>query len=78
MRFLRHSLDFNTFSFIQEDLSKTFGISTNERGGDLISGGNQFCRKSELFGAPFCISILGVLWTKILRHSLDFKAFCMI
>ena len=46
--------------------------------GDLISGGNQFCRKSELFGPPFCISILKVLWTQILRHSLDFNAFCMI
>ena len=45
---------------------------------DLISGGNQFCRKSELFGPPFCISILKVLWTQILRHSLDFNAFCMI
>ena len=26
--------------------------------------GNQFCRKSELFGPPLCISILKVLWTK--------------
>ena len=46
--------------------------------GDLISWGNQFCRKSELFGSPFCISILKVLWTQILCHSLDFNAFCMI
>ena len=46
--------------------------------GDPISGGNQFCRKSELFGPPFCISILKVLWTQIHRHSLDFNAFCMI
>ena len=45
---------------------------------DLISGGNQFCRKSELFGPPFCISILKVLWTQFLCHSLDFNAFCMI
>ena len=45
--------------------------------GDLISGGNQFCRMSELFGPPFCISILKVLWTQILRHSLDFSPFCM-
>ena len=28
------------------------------KNGDLISGGNQFCRKSKLFGPPFCISIL--------------------
>ena len=42
--------------------------------GDLISGGNQFCRKSALFGAPFCISILKVLQTQILCHSLDFNA----
>ena len=46
--------------------------------GDLISWGNQFCRMSELFGPPFCISILKVLWTQIHRHSLDFNAFCMI
>ena len=46
--------------------------------GDLISRGNQFCRKSELFGPPFCISILKVLWTQIHRHSLDFNAFFMI
>ena len=45
--------------------------------GDLISWGNQFCRKSELFGPPFCISILKVLWTQIYRHLLDFNAFLM-
>ena len=28
--------------------------------GDLSSGGNQFCRMSELFGPLFCISILKV------------------
>ena len=44
---------------------------------DLISGGNQFCRISELFGPPFCISILKVLWTQILRHLLDLSPFCM-
>ena len=47
------------------------------RSGDLISGGNQFYRMSELFGPPFCISILKVLWTQILRHSLDFSPFCI-
>ena len=46
--------------------------------GDLISGGNPFCRKSELFGPPFCISILKVCWAQFLCHSLDFNAFCMI
>ena len=47
--------------------------------GDLISGENRFCRKSELFGPPFCISFfLKVLWSQIHRHSLDFNAFCMI
>ena len=45
---------------------------------DLISGGNQFCRKSELFGPTFGISILKVLSTQFLRHSLDFNAFCLI
>ena len=46
--------------------------------GDLISGGNQFCRKPELFCPRFCISIFKVLWAQILRHSLGFNAFCMI
>ena len=46
--------------------------------GDLICKGNQFCRKSQLFGPPFCISILKVLCTQIFHHSLDFNAFCMI
>ena len=45
---------------------------------DLISGGNQFCRRSKLFGPPFCISILKVLWAQILCHALDFSAFIMI
>ena len=53
-------------------------VQVKEGGGDQISGGNQFCRKSELFGPPFCISILKVLRAQILRHSLDFNALCMI
>ena len=46
--------------------------------GDLISGGKQFCSKSELFGPSFCIWILKVWWTQIFHNSLDFNAFCMI
>ena len=46
--------------------------------GDLIFGGNQFCRKSELFGPPFYISILKVLGNQLFRYSLDLNAFCMI
>ena len=45
---------------------------------DLISRENQFYRKAELFGRPFCISILKALWTQILCHSLHFNAFCMV
>ena len=45
---------------------------------DLISGRNQFCRKFELFGPPFCISILKCLQSQILHHLLDFNEFCMI
>ena len=45
---------------------------------DLISGGNQFCRKSELLGSAFCISILKVCWTQFVRYSGDFNPFCMI
>ena len=44
----------------------------------LISGRNQFSRKSELFSPHFCISVLKVLWTQVFRHSLDFNAFLMM
>ena len=37
--------------------------------GDRISGENQFCRKSELLGPPFSISILNAVWTQILHHA---------
>ena len=43
-----------------------------------IQKGDQFCKTAELFGSPFCISILKVLRTQILHHSLDFKILCMI
>ena len=33
---------------------------------------------SKLFGSLFLISILKVLYTQFLRHSLDFNRFCMI
>ena len=58
-------------------LSESWNLYKFKRA-DLISRRNQFCRMSELFGPPFCISILKVLWTQIHRHSLDFNAFCMI
>ena len=45
---------------------------------DLISGGNQFWRKYELLGPPFCISILKVLSIQFLGHSLDVSVFCMV
>ena len=79
-------LDPNSSSFIRSScILHDWGVLFSEswnlyklKRGDLISGGNQFCRKSELFGPPFCISILKVLWTQIHHHSLDFNAFCMI
>ena len=42
--------------------------------GDLISGGNQFCRSTELFGSPYCILIWKIWRTQDLLHSLDFNA----
>ena len=35
---------------------------------DLISGGNQFCRKFELFSPSFCMSTLKVWSTQFLNH----------
>ena len=76
-----NSSSFIKFQCILHDSRVTFSESwniCNLKRGDLISGENQFCRKSELFRPPFCISILKVFRTQILRHSLDFNAFCMI
>ena len=76
-----NSLSFIRFQCILHDSEVLFSESWNFyklTRGDPISGGNQFCRKSELFVPPFCISILKVLWTQIFCHSLDSNAFCMI
>ena len=45
---------------------------------DVSSGGKQFCKMSELFDPPFCILILKVFMTEILRLSLEFTVFIMI
>ena len=82
----KNFVDPNSFSFIRFEciLHDSEGIFSESlifyklKRGNLISGGNQFCRKFELFGHPFCISILKVIWTQIFSHSLDFNAFCMI
>ena len=69
-----NSSSFIRFQCILHDSGVLFSESWNFyklKRGDLISGGNQFCRKSELFGPPFCISILKVLWIQIHLHSLD-------
>ena len=76
-----NSLSFIRFQYILHDWGASFAEPLNIyklKTGDLIYGGNQFCRKFELFGPPLCISILKVFWTQILRHSLDLNASCMI
>ena len=75
------SSSFIRFQCILYDSGVFFSESSNFyklKGKDLISGGNQFCRMSELFGPCFWSWILKVLWTQIFRHSLDFNAFFMI
>ena len=76
-----NSLSFSRFQYILHDSGVLSSESSNIfklKMGDLISGGTQFCRMSQLFGPAFCISFLKVFQNKILRHSLDFNAFCMI
>ena len=78
--------DWNSSSFIRfQCILHDSGVLFSEgwnlyklKSGHVISAGNQFCRKSQLFGPPFCILILKVLWTQIHPYSLDFNAFCMI
>ena len=75
-----NSPSFIRFQSILHESGRLFSESWNFyklKRGDLISGENQFCRMSELFGPPFCISILKVLWTQILFHSLNFSHFWM-
>ena len=72
---------FNRFQCILYDSGVLFSEPWNFyklKTGDVIFGGSQFCRMSELFGPPFCMSMLKVLWTQIHRHSLDFNAFCLM
>ena len=76
-----NSSSFIRFQCILHDSAVLFSESWNFfklNRWDLIFMGNQFCRKSELFGPPFSIWILKVLWTQILPHLLDFNAFSMI
>ena len=76
-----NSSSFITFQCILHDWVVLFSGSLNFyklKRADLISWGSHPCRKSELFGPPFSISILKVLWSKIIYHSLYFNAFCMI
>ena len=69
-RIFNHSLDLNVFYMIQEYFSQTFKISSNRSERTWFSGGNHFCWTTELFGPQCCISILKVLRTQFLRHSL--------
>ena len=51
---LYDSLDFNAFCLIQQYLSQSFEISAELKRRDQISGrGDQFCKKSKLFGLLF-------------------------
>ena len=58
-----NSLSFIRFQCILYDSGLLFSGFSNLyklKTGDLISGANQFCRMSELFGPTFCFSILKV------------------
>ena len=75
-----NSSSFIRFQCILHDSGVLFSESWNFyklKKGDLISGGNQFCRKCELFGPPFCMWILKLWWAQFLPHSLAFNAFYM-
>ena len=75
-----NSSSFIRFQYILYDsgvLLSRFSNLYKLKRGDVISAGNHFRRMSELFGPPFCISILKVPLTQILHHSLDFSLFCL-
>ena len=69
---------FIRFQYILDDSEERLSDILNFyklKSGDLIFGENQFCRKSEWFGCPFCISILNLSKTKIFCYSLAFNNF---
>ena len=70
-------LTFQCILYHSKVLLSGFSNFCKLKSGDLISGGRQFCRMSELSGPPFCFTILKVFYTQIFRHSLDFSPFCM-
>ena len=66
---------------ILHDSAVLFSVFSNFlklKRGDLISWEKQFCRTAELFGPPFCISILKIWWIQILRDWVDFNTFYTI
>ena len=76
----RNSSSFIKFwSFLHESRLLFLKSSNFEKWktGDLISGSKQIGRMSQLYGPLFCISILKVLSTYIIPHSLDFTHFYM-
>ena len=69
------------FQSFLHDLGVLFSESWNFyklKWANLISAAAQFCRKSELFGPPFCVSLLKVSWTQILLYSSQINVVCMI
>ena len=70
----QNSSSFIRFQFILHESGSLFWESLSFY---KLKRGNQFYRMSELFGPPFCISILKVLWTLILCHALDLSPLCM-
>ena len=61
-----------------EVIFSDFPNSHKSKRGPLISWEQLILQKRWNIWSPFCISILKVLRTQILRHSLDLKAFCII
>ena len=76
-----NSSSFNRFHCIAYDSLVTLSEYSNfqkSKKWDLIPGGSQFCKMSQLFGFPFCTSILKRFQTIILHHSLHINAFDII
>ena len=83
---LKISMDPNSSSFTRfqsflHESGEVFWQSWNFR--KLKMGGPNFLGEPILqdvriiWSPSFCISIIKVIWTQILRHSLDFSNLCM-
>ena len=77
----QNSPSFTRFQSFLHESAQVFWFSWNfcklKMGGTNFWGKPIFQNVSIIWSPYFCISIIKVIWTQILRHSLDFSHSCI-